>query len=250
MTAEESREISFRLLDPKDQSPIRLKRINQNTGKEVEWNDIVKGFEYEEDKFVTFTEEELKEIAAETNNQIEIDDFVLIEDINPIYFDQPYYLVPEKGGQKGYALLRDVLERTKKVAIARMVMRTKEYVAAIIPVEGALLLDTLRYQSELKTPEAIPVPDKDVQVSEKEIKFAEQLLKEMSSGWKPEKYKDRYQEKLSEMVEAKVSGEATHTRKGRKGKEAPSKNVVDIVELLQKSIKERGKKPAGTRKSA
>jgi DNA end-binding protein Ku len=250
------RELSFRMLDGRTMDPIRYIRVNEGSGKEVEWDDIVKGYEYEKDKFVLVSEDDFKRAEIEANQSIEIDDFVDREKISPLYFEKPYYLLPEKGGEKGYVLLREVLNKTQKIAIARVVFRSKEHLAAVLPEGPALVLNTLRYAEELKAIDTFQFPANTLEkakVNAKELRMAERLVKEMIARWEPQKYEDRFAKKMLEIVEEKIEGEPSRplpkkrTAKGKEGK------VIDMAELLRKSLEERGKqssKKAPARKRA
>jgi len=241
-SAEVSKELSFRLLDARDHAPIRYHRVNEKTGKEVDWDDIVKGYEYESGSFVIMTEEDFKQAAIEANQSIEIDDFVDRSSVPLMYFEKPYYLLPEKGGQKGYVLLRETLRKLDKLAVARVVLRSKEHLTVLYPHEHALVLNGVRYEHEVKSLSEFNFPAMAVGesgVTPKELQMAERLVKEMMQKWEPSKYHDRYVEKLTQIIEEKASGQP---HKKAKGKAAPSKGkVIDMAELLRLSLEEREK---------
>lgn len=249
VTAEDPKEsVSFNLLDSKDNARIRYKRVNENTGKEVEWEDIVKGYEVEKDEYVTFTDEELKELAVESNKSIEIEGFVDRHEIPPSYFETPYYLIPGKGGEKGYAVLEKVLAKAKKFAVVQAVLRNKEHLGVVYPEENALVLGLIRYENELKKVEdVVPSSTAKVKITDKEISMAERLMKEMSGPFKPRQFKDRYAEKVHEAVEEKMKG--GKPKKSKKKDKAPSKSV-DIMDLLSRSLKEKDRRPASRKRAA
>jgi DNA end-binding protein Ku len=241
--------VSFHMLDAKDNSRIRFKRVNENTGKEVEWEDIVKGYEVDENKYVVFSDEELDALEVESNKSLAIDAFVNKEEIPPSLFESPYYLLPEKGGEKGYALLERVLDKSKKYAIVQAVLRNKQRLGVIYANGGSLMLDIIRYPSELKKASEVVLANvKQVKISEREVSMAERLLKEMSAKFKPADYKDEYLSKLQEAIEYKMKSKKTYTPKQKAGNS--SKKSIDIVDLLAKSLKGSSQKQTKTRKAA
>lgn len=235
--------ISFRQLDGRDMSPIRYRRVNENTGKEVDWGEIVKGYEYEKDKFVIMTDEDFEKARIESNQSVDIQYFVEDGDISPVFFETPYFLVPQKGGQKGYLLLREALQRTGRIAVAKVVLRTKEYLAAIYPRENVLVMNTLRYDHEIRSTKDIAI---EAEINKKEIDMAERLVEELAGDWKPEEFGDRYAEALQRIIEDKVAGRAHKVKKSSRAE--PTGAVVDLVELLQRSIKGAGSR-GGPRKT-
>lgn len=234
-------QVSFHMLDSRDNSRIRFKRVNENTGKEVEWEDIVKGYEVDQDQYVIFTDDELKELEAESNKSLSIDAFVSKEEIAPSMFESPYYLVPGDGGEKGYAILEKVLEKTERYAVVQAVLRNKEQLGVIYAHEGMLMLDLVRYPHELKKPsDVMPSSLNRVKVSAKEVAMAERLMEEMSGKFKPSAYKDDYFNKVQQAIKIK-----TKTRKAYKATKSGAKKVkktVDIVDLLAKSLKQEPRK--------
>ena len=250
-SATKSNDMHFSLLEDKNLGKIRYERINEDTGKEVPWESIVKGYEYEEGQYVVVTKEDFDSIASENLKVIEIEDFVPKSAIDFEYFETPYYLVPDKRGDKGYVLLREVLNSTKKIGIARVMIRSRQYLAAILPYQESIILNVLRYDHELKKPKDFELPSENVsnyKISKKELDVAKQLVESMSTSWKPKKYKDEYYQQLQKLIDEKIAsgGKAKH-----KHHEiiAPRKsNVVDFMELLKKSVKEK-KKPSKEVKS-
>lgn len=243
-----SAEVNFKLLDSRNKSTVRYQRINEKTGEEVPWDKIVKGYEYSDGNYVVLNDEDFEKVKVESTQTIEITDFVKRDEIDDIYFDKPYILVPGKKAEKGYVLLREALQRTGKVGIAKVVIRTREYLAAVDPKDDALVLVLLRFSHELRKIEDFPVPQEspsEYKVTEKELKLAEQLIASMTDKWKPEQYRDEYRHALLEWIETKAEkgdmSAVEHTEKRR----AESTNVIDLAELLAKSMQE-GAKPAKT----
>jgi DNA end-binding protein Ku len=248
--AESRDEIRFKMLDKKTMSPIHYKRVSEESTKEVAWEETVRGYEFSPGQYVVLSDEDLKRAAPEATQTIDIVDFVDLEDISPLYFDKPYYLGPDKKGSKAYALLRETLRRTGKVGIAKVVIRTRQYLAAVVARGDVLTLELLRYAHELRAPEEIDVPHSKEGVSEREIDMAERLVEGMVSAWDPEKYKDDYREDLMKMIEKRVEAGQLESspEPAPKPKEARS-NVVDLMALLKQSVEEGGKPKKAASKS-
>jgi DNA end-binding protein Ku len=247
-SAETRDEIHFKLLDKKTMSPIHYKRMSEESGKEVAWEEHVRGYEYEKGKFVVLSDEDLKRAAPEATQTIDITDFVDLEEIDPLYFDTPYYLGPDKKGAKSYALLRETLRRTGKVGIAKVVIRTRQYLAAVVARGDVLTLELLRYAHELRDPSELDVPRGKEGVSERELEMAERLVEGMVEAWDPEKYKDDYRRDLMKMIEERVEAgqlEASPEPAPKPERQAGGQ-VVDLMALLKRSVEEGGgtKKPA------
>lgn len=254
-SAEKSNELSFNLLDSKNNSKIKYERVNEQTGKVVPWDAIVKGYEYQEGQYVILTNEDFKNIAGKNLKMIEIEDFIPKESINFIFFETPYYLLPDKKGEKGYALLREILIKTKKIAIGRVMIRSHQHLAAIIPYGDAIILNIVRYAHELKKPTDFELPTQNLseyKITKKEIEIAQKLVESMTTSWKPEQYKDEYHDSLLKLIEEKTKT-GTKVTKKRKPTDVKGTNVVDFMDLLQKSIKQKKKnshpKPIGPKKS-
>jgi len=243
--AETRDEISFKLLDKKTMSPIHYKRVSEESGKEVPWEETVRGYEFESGQYVVMSDEDLKRAAPEATQTIDIVDFVDLEDISPLYFDKPYYLAPDKKGAKAYALLREILRRTKKVGIAKVVIRTRQYLAAVVARGDVLTLELMRYAHELRDPSELDVPRGKEGVSEREIDMAERLVEGMVSAWDPEKYKDTYRQELMKTIKKRAEAGQLESspEPAPKPKEARS-NVVDLMALLKQSVEQGGRKPA------
>jgi len=226
--------VSFNLLHDEDLGRIKNVRVCQVCGNEIDYDDLVKGYQYEKDEYVPVTKEDLAKVAAEASNAINILDFVEQGEIDPMYFDKPYYLEPGKNADKGYTLLREALERTKKIGIAKFVFREKETLAAVKPNGNALMLDTMHFPDELRTSEDLRLPTKKVKVGAEEIKLAEKLIDMLSNEFDPHKYNDLAREKLEALIENKLKGKKTKSR--TKSKTAPPTNVVDIMSRLKASL--------------
>ncbi len=248
VSAEKPREeLHFKLLDKHNLAPIKYQRVNQETGEEVAWNDIVKGYEYETGTFAVLTEEDFESVAIENLKTIDIEDFIDLKDLDSIYFDKPYYLLPDKRGDKGYVLLRETLKQSKKVGIARVMIRTHQYLAAVIADGDALVVHTLRYPEEVKMPSELDFPAgsaNDYQITKKEIEIAQQLVDTMSVKWNPKRYVNTYRDELLELVEKKVKSGKKGTLKHIKGHEVKQTNVVDFMDLLKKSVKDKKQAPS------
>ncbi len=186
-SGEKREDLNFTMLDKKDLSPVGYKRYNKNTGEEVGWNDVLKGYEYEEGQYVVLSEEDLKNANPKATQTVEILDFVDADEIPPEYFDKPYYLAPTKKGTKGYALLRETLKKTGKTGIAKVVIHTREYIAALLPQGNLLVLDILRYPYEIRDTSDLEIPGEtsELGVTDKEIKMAEMLVQGMVDKWAP-----------------------------------------------------------------
>jgi DNA end-binding protein Ku len=231
-------ELKFRLLRAKDLSPVNYKRVAEKDGKEVPWGEIVKGYEYEKGKFVVLNEKDFQRVDLEATQTVDIKDFVDLDEIDPMYFYKPYYLEPQKGGDKAYALLREALADGRKVGIAKVVIKTRQYLAGVKALKHALVLELMHFAEELADAEKLNVPKK-IEVGKREKEMAEALVKSMTSKWDPEKYKDDYRDALMEVIEEKVeSGGKEIEEKPKETK--PSTKVIDLVAVLQESLKAQG----------
>ncbi len=233
-------EFKFRLLRKTDLSPVNYKRVAEKDGKEVPWDQIVKGYEYEKGKYVVLKDEDFQRVDVEATQTVDIQDFVELDEIDPIFFYKPYYLEPQKGGDKAYALLRDALKDSKKVGVAKVVIKTREYLAGVKPEDGALVLELMHFADELADTSKLHIPKK-VEIGKREITMAKSLIDSMSSKWNPEKYKDDYREALMEVIEEKVEAGGKEIEEKPKKAPKPTK-VIDLVSVLQKSLEETGAK--------
>jgi DNA end-binding protein Ku len=241
-------ELKFRLLREKDLSPVNYKRVAEKDGKEVPWGEIVKGYEYEKGKFIVLKEEDFQRVDLEATQTVDIQDFVELDEINPMFFYKPYYLEPQKGGDKAYVLLREALAESGKVGIAKVVIKTRQYLAGVKAQDHALVLELMHFAEELADGEKLNVPKK-LKPAKREIDMAQALVDSMSAKWDPEKYRDDYREALMEVIEEKVESGGKEIEEKPKEKR-PSTKVIDLVAVLQESLaKSKGarKKPAPKR---
>jgi DNA end-binding protein Ku len=236
-----SEKVSFRMLRKTDLSPIRYKRVAEVDEKEVPWDEIVKGYEYDKGKFVVFDEADFDKVELESVDSIAIQEFVDLADINPIFFDKPYYIEPMKGGAGAYALLRDVLAETGKVGIAKVAMRGRQHLAALKPNGPLLVLELMHFATEIAPAEGIRVPDTKLGVREREM--AKTLVEQMSGEWEPERYTDEYTEAVMKLIEKKIAAGGKELPGAAKKQTQAATNVVDLVAVLQESLKKAGKPP-------
>jgi DNA end-binding protein Ku len=245
-----SSELDLTMLDKRDLAPVGYKRYNKSTGEDVPWAEIVKGYEYDDDKYVVLSDEDFRRANVEASKTVDIQAFVDLKDIPPLYFETPYYLAPGKRGEKAYALLRDAMKKAGKAGIATVVIRTRQYLAAVLPQDDVLLMDTLRYADEIKAADELGVPSGVLhhKVSAKEIDMALRLIDDMSEKWQPEKFKDTYRDDLMARIKEKIkegqTEEITSPQKGEKGEKEPARaDVIDLMALLKKSVARKPDKP-------
>jgi DNA end-binding protein Ku len=244
ITAEEKKGLHFHMLDKRDNSPIGYRTYNKRTGKEVRRREIVKAFEYEKGSFVVVTDSDFERANVKATRQVEIEDFVDLAEVDPMLFDRPYYVVPQKGAEKGYALLRDVLRDSQKAAIAKIVMHKNQKLAAISAKGDYLVLETLRFADEvIEVKEANFLDPKvaEVKTSARDLKIAERLVEEMTSPWKPEKYHDTYREDLMRLIQKKAKKGGAIEVEEVETPATSSAEVVDLTSLLERSLK-KGRK--------
>ncbi|KTD18066.1 non-homologous end joining protein Ku [Legionella jordanis] len=250
-TVEKKNELRFHLLDSRDKSRIHYERVNTE-GKEVPWDDVVKAYEFKKNNYVILKDEDFERAAPEAFKTIDIEEFVDIKDVDSIYFEKPYYAIPDSANQKAYVLLREALKKTKKVGVAKVVLRTKQYLAIIMPYEDGLVLNLLRYYQEIKKPDEFDLPDKhlkEYRISPREIDMAVALVDDMSGEWKPEKYHDEYREALMKWIENKTSTRQVETKESEE-MARKSDDVVDFMSLLKKSLKKKSSKGSAEKTSA
>jgi DNA end-binding protein Ku len=239
----------FRLLHAKDKSPVSYERVCQREGKAVDWKDIVKGFEYAKGKFAVLTKEDFDRAAVEKTKTIDVLDFVRGQEIDDRFFDSPYYVVPQKGGERSYAVLREAIRKSDRIGICKFVMRETQHLAALTVVENALVLTTMRFADDLADVDKFTFPSaKDVRP--KEVEMGTMLVKSLAADWKPEKYTDEYRVNLERVIKAKIKG-----REPKLEVEEPkhSAQVVDLMERLRQSLEARGAsrgKPRGKKTKA
>jgi DNA end-binding protein Ku len=238
VNAERSRELTFHQLDRRDQSRIRYERINERTGKHVEYSDIVKGYELKNGSLVVMEDEDFEKAAVEATHTVDILDFVNRAEILPAYFERPYFVLPDKTGMKPYALIREVLEKLGLVAVGLVVIRTRQHLCAIFPEANGLVLEVLRFEDELVPLKSVAADlPANIKATEKEHALAEQLVETLRGKWDPKKYKDVYRTELLSAIEHKAkTGKLPAPPKSRK-----TSNVTDLITLLQKSVARAGK---------
>jgi len=241
-------ELKFRLLRAKDLSPVNYKRVAEKDGKEVPWDEIVKGYEYEKGKYVLLKDEDFQRVDLEATQTVDIQDFVDQEEIDPMFFYKPYYLEPQKGGDKAYVLLRDTLVRTGKVGIAKVVIKTRQYLAGVKAEDSVLVLELMHFAEELADADKLHVPKK-IEPGKRELDMAKALVESMSAKWDPKKYRDDYREALMEVIEEKVEAGGKEIEEKPKPKPRPSTKVIDLVSVLQESLN-KTRKTHHTRKSS
>lgn len=254
MSGERKTDISFRMLDSRNNSPIRYERVNAETGEEVAWKDIVKAYEYDKGSYVVLDPDDIKSAAPESHDAIEVEAFVEAAQIGPQYFEKPYVLVPAKKAEKGYVLLREALARTGRIGIARVVIRTREHLCALMPQGDALLLLMMRYPQELVDIGEYRIPEGNAgayRVSDKELKFSEQLIETMSGEWEPDEYRDEFRERLQGVITRRMKDQGVVRREDEPEiSEHAATNVVDFMELLQQSIEKKQRTPAKKKAAA
>jgi DNA end-binding protein Ku len=242
-----SGELDLTMLDKRDLAPVGYKRYNKSTGEDVPWPEIVKGYEYDDDKYVVLSDEDFRRANVDASKTVAIQAFVDLKDIPPLYFETPYYLAPGKRGEKAYALLRDAMKKAGKAGIATVVIRTRQYLAAVLPQDDVLLMDTLRYADEIRGPEELGVPNGALRhkASPKEIDMALRLIDDMSEKWRPEKFKDTYRDDLLARIKEKIKqGQTEEITPPGKGENEPARaDVIDLMALLKKSVARKQDKP-------
>lgn len=244
-------ELKFRLLRAKDLSPVNYKRVAEKDGREVPWNEIVKGYEYEKGKYVVLKEQDFQRVDLEATQTVDIQDFVEENEIDPMFFYKPYYLEPQKGGDKAYVLLRDTLKKTGKVGIAKVVIKTRQYLAGVKAEDHILVLELMHFAEELAETDKLNVPKK-IEPGKRELDMASALVSSMSSKWDPKKYRDDYRDALMEVIEEKVEAGGKEIEEKPKKKAPPSTKVIDLVAVLQESLNKAhgGKKETTRRKNS
>lgn len=235
-------EIHFNLLDKRNMARVRYKRVNEENNREVPWEETVRGYEFAPGKYVVLSDEDLQRASPEKTQTVDILDFVDADDISPVYFDKPYYLAPDKRGARSYALLRETLKRTRKVGIGKVVIRTKQYLAAVMAQDDVILLNILRFGHELRDPADLDLPKGKEGVTERELDMAERLVEGMVDTWDPDKYRDDYYRDMKKMIDERVK--AGQLEESPEAPPAPKReradNVVDLMALLKQSVEERG----------
>jgi DNA end-binding protein Ku len=241
-------ELDLTMLDKRDLSPVGYQRVNKESGEEVPWKEVVKGYEYKDGAYVVLSPEDFRRANPAATRTVDIHAFVDLGSIAPQHFEHPYYLLPEKRGEKAYALLRETLQKSGKAGIATVVIRTKQYLAALIAQDELMVLNTLRYADELKEPSELKVPK--AKVTGKELDMALRLVKDMEDDWKPEKFHDTYREDILKRVKEKVkAGETEEITEPEKEKRGGAE-VIDLMDALKKSLSDKPKKHVRKRRAA
>jgi DNA end-binding protein Ku len=251
-------DISFKLIDSRNAARIRYERVNEETGEEVPWDKIVKGYEYDDGNYVLFSDEEIENASPELTRTIEIEQFIKLEDIDVRYFDKPYVLAPGNKGEKGYVLLREAIKDAGKAGIAKVVIRARQYLAALIAQGNALVLELLRYHQELVELSEFDLPSADLRqhgVSKKEIELATKLIGGMTVKWNAAKFHDEYRDALMKLVERKIKSGQTEAIDVDEEEAAPVPSTINFMDILKKSVEHtakgrtkaaRGSKPRAT----
>jgi DNA end-binding protein Ku len=250
-TAVRDRDVHFNTLSSDGKCRLRRKLYCPETGKEFDYGETARGYEIAPDQYVIVTDEELEQLRPEKGRNIEIEHFVALDEVDPMLFDRPYYLVPDKKGSKPYRLLLEALDRSRKVAVARIVMRTKEYLTVVRPIKDVLCIETLRYLDEVVPVDELSDVPEHFDIGDRELAMADQLIEHLTTEFKPEEFKDEFREKVQSLIEAKAAGEELVVQEpadtGKRG------NVINLMEALQRSLaavgteesngKEKKKKP-------
>jgi DNA end-binding protein Ku len=242
-------EISFRLLRDSDLSPVSYKRVAEADGKEVPWDHIVKGYEYQKDQFVSLTAEDFKRVAIEGTQTVDILNFIKLEEVNPLLFYKPYFMESGKGADKAYSLLRDALVASGKIAISTVVLKNRQHLAAIKPQGKGLMLELMHFPNEVLNETDFKIPEGGT-ASKPEMKMALQLIDGMSTKWNPDDYKDQYREALEALIARKLENGGEDATPAPRRKSAT--NVIDLASVLQRSIREtaHSRKRKSSRKGA
>ena len=239
-----SARLDFDWIDKRDMAPVGYQRINKRTGKVIASEDIVKGYQYEKGEYVLLSDEDFRQANPEATQTIDIHAFVERAEIPIYYFDTPYYLEPDRGGAKVYALLRNALQKSGRLAVASVVLHTRQHLAAILPVEDALVMQTLRYANEILPISDLSLPEGKsgkTAPTAREVEMALRLVEEMTESWDPEQYHDTYREDLLARIEKKVQAGSTHTLAETEtaASPRPSAKVIDLMSVLKQSLQDR-----------
>lgn len=242
--ATQREELRFHFLRKGDLSRVNNKRVAEADGKEVAWDDIVRGYEYEKGKFVVLGDDDFARVDVEATQTVDIQEFVPLKEINPIFFAKPYYMEAAKGGEKAYALLREAMRKGDRVGVAKVVIRTREHLATVKVQGEVLILELMHFASEIVDP-AFVTKDKGGKIAPRELTMAHQLLESMSHRWDPEKYRDDYKEALMKVIDEKVAAGGKEVASTPRKSVKPT-NVIDLVAVLKRSLAEHGNAPRKT----
>jgi DNA end-binding protein Ku len=252
-SGERRADLSFQLIDSRNAAKIHYERVNEDTGEEVPWDKVVKGFEYESGNYVLLSEGEMENASPELTRTIEIEQFVDLENIGVRYFERPYILAPGKQGEKGYVLLREAISKAGKAGIAKVVIRARQYLAAVVVEDDALVLELLRYAQELRPVEEFDLPSGSLskyKVTRQEIELAEKLINGMTGDWKPDDFEDEYRTALMDLIERKIK--SGHTEAVEEVEEEPEEEEaprsINFMEVLKQSVAHASKPQRHTTK--
>jgi len=248
MPAEQRTELRFHLMDTRNKARVRYERINAETGEEVPWKDIVKAFEYQKGSYVVLDSSDLKAAAPESSESVDIECFIPADAVPIEYFERPYYLVPPRKAAKSYVLLRETLAALGKVGLARVVIRTREYLALVVPREAALMLVLIRYPQELVPAGRYSFPTRASgaqRAGRRELRMARQLVESMSGTWQPAHYKDEFRTRLSKVIAARMRHKGARVEPPPGVPAQTSDKVVDLMAVLKRSLERQGHKPGG-----
>ncbi len=242
-SAEDTNELKFNYIDSRDENKVKYKRVNEVTGEEVPWENIVKAFEFEDGNYVVMTDDDFVKADPVASKTVDIETFINREELSLLYLEKPYYMAPTKGGEKPYVLLRDALKKADKVAIARVVIRTKEHLAVIYTNEDGLVLNLIRFHEDIRSMAQLNLPQ-SVKITDKEMDLAQSLIDGMTDVWKPEEYKDQFTEAIMKRIEAKSKkkGKNIDDEEHETETSALTGKVVDIMDLLKRSVEANSKK--------
>lgn len=232
-SASKDKGVSFNLLHKSDFSPIRFARVCKNDGQEIPYEEIVKGYQYQKGDYIVLADEDFEKVNQKKTKSVEISGFVNIEEIDTIYFEKPYYLEPVKGAEKPYVLLREALNRSKKVGIGKFVLRNKEHLVLVKPYGQGLVLDQMRFQDEISKISSLNLPE-GAKIQDKEIELAIALIDQLSQSFLPDQYKDTYEEDLEELIQEKIEGKVPAVR----GKAPEPTPVKDLMQTLKQSLEQ------------
>jgi DNA end-binding protein Ku len=253
MSGEKRTDLHFRMLDSRDNAPVKYERVNGDTGEEVPWKDVVKAFEYRKGNYVILEDEDFRVAAPESHEAVEIAAFIDADAIGPEYYEKPYVLVPGKKAEKGYVLLRETLAETNKIGIAHVVVRTREYLSAVMAKGDALILVLMRYPQELVDIDDYEIPTGSAashRVTKPEMQMARQLIESMATTWKPSDYKDEFRAKLHKAIEKRMKSKGVVKAPEEEAPEEATTNIVDFMDLLKKSLASNKRTPASAKRAS
>lgn len=242
-------ELKFQLLRSTDLSPINYKRVAEVDGKEVPWEQIVKGYQYEKGKYVVLKDDDFKRVDIEATQTVDIIDFVQLDEVDPMYFNKPYYLEPARGGGNAYSLLRDVLKETGKAGIAKVVIKTRQHLAAVKPMKDVLVLEIMHFVDELTDSTELKIPADAKKTGPKELEMAKALVEQMTDKWDPKRYTDDYSSALMKLIDEKIEN-GGKLAPPRPEKEKKSGKVIDLLSVLQRSLEQTSSAKKETKRSA